>query len=105
MKNPTIPAMYEQSDGEPSTRKLTEATNELEIKAQGKNFASIKNGKETVDVPRARYVKEIEEKVTAYGRELKKVQVEKRRLQSAVDSMARELASLKKELNNKMDKF
>lgn len=106
MINPTIPALYGQdrpTEGTP--KKLVESTNEFEIKTQGKNFVKIKSGKEAVDVPRAKYVKELEDKVERLERDLKSAESDVRRIKHAFDNLAREVTQLRKDVKNKMDKF
>lgn len=106
MSNPTIPALYGQTnDPMVKTQPLTEATNEFEIKTQGKNFAKIKSGKETIDVPRAKYIKELEDKIERLEKEIKKANADNRKLTSAVNSIIKDVNSLTKELKNKVDRF
>lgn len=104
--NPTIPAMYGQSNEESSvSTKLTEATDEFEIKTQARNFASIKVGKESVTVPKAEYVKQLEDRVERLESGLKASQSANRQLRQALTAMTKDISSLRKELDGKLDRF
>ncbi len=106
MASSTITALYGRNEVEPtSTKPLNEATNEFEIRTQGKHFARIKSGKETVDVPRAQYVKALEDRVEVLEKELKRNEVTNRKLTTGLRSLEQDISELRKELKTKMDRF
>jgi hypothetical protein len=107
MTNGTIPALYGRNDEDDETAdtvKLSEVK-EVAIKSNGRNFVTIKSGSDMLDVPSAKYVKELEDQVMALDRIAKKNRTENRRLQLALNDVIRDLNSLRKELKNKVDKF
>jgi predicted nucleic acid-binding Zn-ribbon protein len=106
--NDTISALYGQTDAvdEPKQRLLeVSAKDDFEIRSQGKNFAKIKVGAETVEVPRARYVKDLETELERLDKELKKAYRAIRQLTNAANRTSTEIADLKKQMKNKLDRF
>jgi predicted nucleic acid-binding Zn-ribbon protein len=106
--NNTITSMYGQPDEEPKTDegKVNESTAvDFQIKTHARNFARIKIGKEDVTVPKAFYVKELENKVERLASDLKKTEAANRQLKSTVAGFQKDIADLRKELKGKMDRF
>lgn len=98
--------MYGQTDvTNVATKPLTESTNEFKVKTQGKKFARIKSGQNEIDVARAVYVQELEDRVDRLTSSNKKLEQTISKQRDAVNALSRELKDLRSELKNKMDKF
>ncbi len=101
-----LAAMYGASDDEPTqVTKLTEATNEFEIKTQTKNFVTLKVGKETVSLPVAKYIKSLEDKIEKLERDADRQRSDYKKIKSVVERLGKDVQSMDKELKDKMDRF
>jgi capsule polysaccharide export protein KpsE/RkpR len=103
MNNKTLRALYGVNSADVAT--ITEATQEFEIKTQGRKFARLASGNITVEVPRAKYVKDLEDKVIELQADLRKQMGVSRKQQVAINGLIHDISALRKEMKTKMDRF
>lgn len=77
----------------------------VEIKKTNKKVAKIKVDKTEISVPTAQYVDELESRVLASEKEIKKLKADLTNVRNAFNGLVTTVNSMQKALKGKMDKF